>query len=56
MNVRGRVIEGLLLVMLVAVVTRVAWALLRPLFLPLLTAVLLIGVLSWIVRGPHAGR
>jgi hypothetical protein len=55
-NWRSKVIEALLLLAAVAVVARVVFGLLGPL-LPSLVAILVLGgLLSRVLRGPHAGR
>ena len=56
MSIRGRVVEALLIVLAVAVVARIAWVLLGKIVAPLLIVTLLICLLLWVLRGPHASR
>lgn len=56
MNIRGRVIEALLLLIAVAVVARVVFGLLSPLLAPFIVLAMLGSLLLWIIRGPHASR
>lgn len=56
MNLRGRVVEALLLLVAIAVAGRVVWGLLGPLLPTLLLVIVLGSLLLWVVRGPHARR
>ena len=54
-NWRHKVVEGLLLLVAVAVVARVVYGLLGPLLPSLLVLVVLGSLLLWVLRGPHRG-
>ena len=56
MNWRSKVIEGLLLLVAIAVVARVVYGLLGPLLPSLLVLLVLGGILLWMLGGPHARR
>lgn len=56
MNWRSKLIDGLMAVVLVAIVARVVWRLLGPLLPSLIIFAALAGLVMWLLRGPHSSR
>jgi hypothetical protein len=52
----NRVMEALLLLLAIAVGARAIVFLFGPLIAPLLILTMLISLLFWVIRGPHASR
>ncbi len=56
MNLRPRVIEALVLLVAIAVVARVVFGLLGPLLPGIAVALVVLGLIFVVLRGPHAGH